>query len=602
MKTNKIVLLILSALIIVTGCKKFETSFNKELINGTWILNSIEDSNINTKESVVMVISEGRITIFHRQEIDTNNSIWKTSPIYEYIFDGKYLNIKSSYDNSGEIINNTFIVETIQSNELSFKYEGKKYTFYRPESQYTTSIIGTWQSLQYTPAELNDMPIKIEYKINGTYDFYSKSDNQWIKTNEKCKYYLYGNLIVFCYKINDNSVCDIWKISIEEDTLNLSNFENSEEKKVKFQNIETLSKHTILFYFQSLDNLYTLLWNNIYEIAIVPRYKDGNNILVFVDSQEGQTPSTCTQKNQLFLINGDGTMTSIKDFAVKFDHKVKDPSLPSTLGEIMQYCIDHFPADKYSLLMSSHGTGWLPYYSPYSQSIGSNTYTKHEMNINEVAAAIPVKLEFLAFDACYMNDIECVYEFNDKAEYIIGSILKVPGFGFDYEITLPYFLNGYYSTLCSKLIEKYLNISSASLTVTKTSALNDYAAHIKHLFETKKCEIEKYDTSLFRYSMYDDGFFFVGMKDFFSNYFGFNNEEYITNEISKILISKQVYFNNYSEENNWYNAHCGYSIWLPNRYNEETAKKYLESMKQYKWYKDSGADIYLNQLMNLPMK
>ena len=76
------------------------------------------------------------------------------------------------------------------------------------------------------------------------------------------------------------------------------------------------------------------------------------------------------------------------------------------------------------MLYSSHGTGWLPefYYgdgadpenevdiweSTSSKSMGShvNGDELDEMELSELASAIPMHLDYLIFDACLMGCVE----------------------------------------------------------------------------------------------------------------------------------------------------------------------------------------------------
>lgn len=153
-------------------------------------------------------------------------------------------------------------------------------------------------------------------------------------------------------------------------------------------------------------------------------------------------------------------------------------SSAATLKDVLGYIKDNYPARGYGLLFSSHATGWLPagYYSnsgyydssngagvltgaatgltpvpvpyvapeynpdePAVRSIGQDqVYTgsqiySYEMNIKEFADAIPMKLDYILFDACLMGGIEIAYELKDICGSIGFSQAEVLAEGFNYK-------------------------------------------------------------------------------------------------------------------------------------------------------------------------
>ena len=136
---------------------------------------------------------------------------------------------------------------------------------------------------------------------------------------------------------------------------------------------------------------------------------------------------------------------------------------------------DRFDAGHYGLILSSHGSGWAPegYFlnpskyesgnvlfspgpaqfprgtNPYS---GTNRYnpdmlTKsmfvesgvergvsvtYEMDIDVLKESLPVHLDYLIFDACYMGCVEVLSELKDVADRIVSSQTEIVGSGLDY--------------------------------------------------------------------------------------------------------------------------------------------------------------------------
>lgn len=156
---------------------------------------------------------------------------------------------------------------------------------------------------------------------------------------------------------------------------------------------------------------------------------------------------------------------------------------PSTLSAVLTLVKEKFPAKGYGMVVSSHGSGWLPagyYYSPsrfeddhkgevgtsrqgiavqsvghprlpvpegdlpdtdpfygMTRSIGQDyikgSYYGHEMSVSEFADAIPYHLDYLLIDMCFTGGVEVAYGLKDKADYLGLSPAEVLGDGmFDY--------------------------------------------------------------------------------------------------------------------------------------------------------------------------
>lgn len=165
---------------------------------------------------------------------------------------------------------------------------------------------------------------------------------------------------------------------------------------------------------------------------------------------------------------------------------------PSTLSAVLTLVKEKFPAKGYGMVVSSHGSGWLPagyYYSPSrfendhkgevgtsrqgiaAQSVGhprlpvpegdlpdtdpfygmtrsigqdytKNSYYGHEMSVSEFVDAIPYHLDYILFDMCYTAGVEMAYALKDKADYLGLSPAEVLGDGmFNYTKITSFLLN-----------------------------------------------------------------------------------------------------------------------------------------------------------------
>lgn len=61
------------------------------------------------------------------------------------------------------------------------------------------------------------------------------------------------------------------------------------------------------------------------------------------------------------------------------------------------------------------------------------------MNIDDLHEALQVlpKLDFLLFDACFMESVEVAYALRDCGDYMISSPTEIPGVGAPYEDVVP---------------------------------------------------------------------------------------------------------------------------------------------------------------------
>lgn len=138
------------------------------------------------------------------------------------------------------------------------------------------------------------------------------------------------------------------------------------------------------------------------------------------------------------------------------------------LGDVLTYVRNRFPAAGYGMIFSSHGTGWVPdgYYSdpsafgdgddfwnaprrtfryreindgtwPDVKSVGQEyafgTSESYEIDLEDFAAAIPYKLDYLIFDACLMGGVEVAWSLRDKASLIAFSQTEILAQGLPYK-------------------------------------------------------------------------------------------------------------------------------------------------------------------------
>ena len=179
-------------------------------------------------------------------------------------------------------------------------------------------------------------------------------------------------------------------------------------------------------------------------------------------------------------------------------------SQPSVMKEVLGYVRDNFKSDHYGMIFSSHATGWLPqgyYLNPVSGSSGGSASSslaprrlpdlpegalpyvereyqeglprlksigeedaahngitvKYEMDVLDFRASIPMHLDYIVFDACFMGCIEVAYELRDICDKIAFSPTEILETGFQYETIAGQLLEGnndLYSA-CKDYFDKY---------------------------------------------------------------------------------------------------------------------------------------------------
>lgn len=131
------------------------------------------------------------------------------------------------------------------------------------------------------------------------------------------------------------------------------------------------------------------------------------------------------------------------------------------IAENIAKMANYAEADRYGIVFAGHGQGWLPreilngsgaisVYSTMSNvwqpAIGAEVtraFGESNVQVNpaELAEGIEksnVELDYILFDACFMSNIEAIYDLRDAANYIIASPCEIMGRGFPYHRTLPY--------------------------------------------------------------------------------------------------------------------------------------------------------------------
>ena len=168
----------------------------------------------------------------------------------------------------------------------------------------------------------------------------------------------------------------------------------------------------------------------------------------------------------------------------------------ATFTRVLNTVKAYRPAASYGLIVLSHASGWLPadMSNPLKlRSVIIDTGTNEPDNYMELAdfaKAIPYKLDFAVFDACFMGAVEVVYELKGKVDYVVASPAEVLAPGFVYASMMQHLFQSQPDlTAVAREFYEYYNskngsFRSATVSLIKISALDVLAQIFKEITAT----------------------------------------------------------------------------------------------------------------------
>lgn len=303
----------------------------------------------------------------------------------------------------------------------------------------------------------------------------------------------------------------IWKIAL----LAVAAFSVASCCEKENVNQETL--RSVLIYMAGNNNLSSDLIYNIESLkqGFLPY---NGNILIYLD---------VPNKNPVLLklVKNKATNSIVTDTIAKYgagEHATD----PAVLTKTLNYMRDHYPAKEYGLILSSHGTGWLPaglytYQSRASVAVSHvrkdvpdvKTFGEYPpwgdkgMDIKDMAAAIPFRLSFILFDACLMGGIEVLYAMRNVTDYVVAAPTEIMSSGFPYnQIMQPLFLpNPDYKGVCNTFFNYYsthpggASWQYATIALYHTEALQELAGVVKAIFRAHRTALNQFSPGEVQY-------------------------------------------------------------------------------------------------------
>lgn len=236
---------------------------------------------------------------------------------------------------------------------------------------------------------------------------------------------------------------------------------------------DTVSR-TLLLYAMAENSLSNYILADMNEICKATNYIPNDcRLFAFVDdSNANNTPYICQ------FYNNDGV--SVKDTVFLFDEDFCSSDTVA-LTYVLDLLLTDYPTQKLDLIMWSHGNGWLRGNKKTvpARSIGidngKNSYSNLStdvIDIEELAAVLenlPVKVDRLMFDACFMQTVETAYALRNAAEWLIASPAEIPADGAPYDRLVPLFFSQ--TADVEDLIDEYKMAYDSSSTGVVLSAV-----------------------------------------------------------------------------------------------------------------------------------
>ena len=278
---------------------------------------------------------------------------------------------------------------------------------------------------------------------------------------------------------------------------------------------ETRDK-VLLYYAAGFNNLSSSLEEDIDQLCsgYIPE-KTGNNVLLVFQNLVESGYSTAAIPT-LFRVYKNDAGTTVKETVLTLTPGTLAASV-NTLRQVLTYVSTTWKSDSYGLIFSSHATGWLPAehkeepdyqgenISP--SSIGSEyspetgTSLSYEMDLDDFADAIPMHLDYILFDACFMGGVEVAYQLRDVCDRVAFSQAEVLADGFDYTTMASCLLESFGSPnlkkVCKSYYEHYNSLSgaeqSATVSMIDCSGLDALAEVCRTIFSAHRAELDQLD-------------------------------------------------------------------------------------------------------------
>lgn len=338
-----------------------------------------------------------------------------------------------------------------------------------------------------------------------------------------------------------------------------------------------LGKATVLVLMEANNNLKYEAFSSINRME--ESIKENQNLLIYINSDD--------DLSYILRIKKDKNPYQIKSDTIETFKKNKSNVI--NISNAISYTLKKYESIK-GVIFWSHATSWA---KPIESRIKTKSFGSdqgREIDIQELAAVTP-SVEYIIFDACSMGSVEVLYEFKDKAKFIIASPTETIAESLPYHLVTPMLFGDLNSLkgLCKSYYDYYSNYDdlrkSATVALYKTDKLLDLSKEVKKIYsqsndwkgEFDLTNVQRLDFTIdFPVPQYDFG-------DVFS--YNFKVDQSGLHSVMEDLVLYKASTESFL--GNKINRFSGLSIYVPTG-KEDSLMMYYRNLK---WYKDSGMSL-----------
>lgn len=263
---------------------------------------------------------------------------------------------------------------------------------------------------------------------------------------------------------------------------------------------ETKTTHTVLMFFPWGGNTYSYFLRNISQMqsAVTSRGSLGKtDIVVWIANSR-----TTSLLMRLKMEKGTCVRDTLKTYTDACPSGTNDYTTDDGLSSLFAEIKLISPADDYSLIIGSHGSGAIPRGCSYESSAAKAARAKamfqtrwwgatsslptYCIDVSTLAYALEqnaIYANYIYFDACYMGNVETAYLLRNATHYLMASPAELLLQGSPYTSVGTQLLNNNYNGALDAFLEYFESTTSpyGTMTLIDCSMLDNLAAAVRQI-------------------------------------------------------------------------------------------------------------------------
>lgn len=201
-------------------------------------------------------------------------------------------------------------------------------------------------------------------------------------------------------------------------------------KKDESPALQNATKRTVVAYLFGDVNLWEAMVMSVNQMEAGWNPETNGTLLVYLDASPH-----LTQFGAPVLLEIQHDKSDLIASRVVRTYPDRDAADPKVFAEVLRDAAELYPADSHGLILGGHGSGWLISPEQHSKSIGnSERFSGPFMDIDVLAAALPIHYDFIVFHACLMAESATFYQLRDKTDYVVASVESLPVYAYPYHL------------------------------------------------------------------------------------------------------------------------------------------------------------------------